>query len=1219
MSGVDQCPTTHGPKAKQLKPGAGELARLARSLPSVRGMPVWRSVDEMADSPEFRTHLEQEFPHGALEMHRAFERGGESRRDFLKLMGASMALAGVAVMPGCRRPEGKILPYSRNVPEEIIPGKPLFYATSFPRPGGGADGLVVETHEGRPTKIEGNPLHPMNRGRVGIWPLASILSLYDVDRVKTPMYRNPSKGRVEATWDDFRAWAGENFAKLAGTDGEALAFIVDKKSSPTRDALKGEVLKRYPKATWIAYEPTGTDAAAEGARIALGSPMREVLNFSMDTARVVVSLDRDFLSGGADEIANARGFAATRRVMGTKDAMSRLYVVESGFTVTGGQADHRLGLAPSQITAFALELARSVANLLKGPGAEALLAGLGAAQSAKMGLEAQHAFMEGCARDLVDAANRGRSIIVAGPSQPAQVHAVVAALNHLLGNIGQGVSYLPMDEDDGPGSAARLAALTKAMKAGAIGAVVCIDANPVYAAGGDLEFAEAYKKVAGTICLGVSSSETAGESLWSLNGTHYLESWGDVRAHDGTISPVQPMIAPLYEPAMSELEFLALVAGGDFKAKPDGYEIVRAAWKAGAQGDFERAWRRALHDGVMASSAAKPQTPEVNLGAVGEAAGKVAAGKLPSSDALDVVFTLGRVHDGRYANCAWLQELPQIGTMVVWDNPVLLSPKTAQALGVLPKAYTDRDPSTMYTKEKYPSGRMVEMSLGGRTIKLPAWILPGMADNTAILTFGYGRRSAGLVGDGVGFDVYPLWASGASSTSAAGATIKALDEFVQVTSTQNNWSMEGRTGIVRAVDLPAWQKFGDEKGRGGRSLYKDSDELTFGERLGELGHAPPNESIYANPYNDSRRDAAAGSIYAKGPQWGMTIDLSTCTGCGACTVACQSENNIPVVGKKETAKGREMTWIRVDRYFVGDDFNSPEHMLHQPVACVHCENAPCEVVCPVNATVHGPEGINYMVYNRCIGTRYCANNCPYKVRRYNFFEYGKLEFNGDYIGKEALESIAPERGGVNGSNVHNKVNINLIPPRLRQKITEIERMGKNPNVSVRMRGIMEKCTYCVQRINAARVECKLNEVKGADGKLSIPDGFFQVACQQACPSEAIVFGDMLDASSKVAGTLGNPRSYKLLNFLNTRPRTSHMVRIMNPNPSLCSPERKGHWDSPFGHHGPHEPGGHEEGTPHQGAPGGEGHAFRFERTRRSDDDGYRLSLSVLGERNGERA
>ncbi len=579
---------------------------------------------------------------------------------------------------------------------------------------------------------------------------------------------------------------------------------------------------------------------------------------------------------------------------------------------------------------------------------------------------------------------------------------------------------------------------------------------------------------------------------------------------------------------------------------------------------------------------------------------------------MEAAFVVGQVFDGRYANHSWLQELPDNGTRVVWDNPVLMSPATAEALGVSPVGFKKDNPSRMYTAPTYPTARMVEIEIDGRKVKGPAWILPGMADNTLLLTAGYGRTAAGRVADGVGFSVYPVLPVGGAHAAAAVKVTKTGGEHM-IASTQNHWSMESRTTIVRSFDLPAFRKHGDKVENRVDSFYQTAGGLNFAERAGELSHTPPNESIYSNPFNRSRTEPDATprpekpdhrglptpAPYSVGPQWGMTIDQSTCTGCGACTVACQAENNIPVVGKIETAKGREMTWIRVDRYFEGDDINNPDVMHHQPVACVHCENAPCETVCPVNATVHGPEGLNYMTYNRCIGTRYCANNCPYKVRRFNFFDYGVTKFNGDYMGKETIEGLAPDRGGITGSGTHNKINPNLIPPRLRQKLEEIERMGKNPNVSVRSRGVMEKCSYCVQRINAARIELKVKDLYGREGQPAMPDGFFKTACEQACPSDAIVFGDILDPKSRVSAMRANARSYALLGYLNVRPRTSHMARIRNPNPKLRTPV-----EDPFHEHHHHHDHDHGSGDGHK-------HSNLYIRREPGAEGGRRLSLRVL--------
>ncbi|NUQ51281.1 MAG: TAT-variant-translocated molybdopterin oxidoreductase [Phycisphaerales bacterium] len=1199
---IDQCPSTT--KAEKRKPSKAELADTPRELQSLNGRAggpkVWRSVEEFSDQPQFREFVEREFPAGASELLTG------SRRDFVKLMGASLALAGAATIPGCRRPDHKIMSYSQQVPEEIIPGKPLFYATSMPLPGGGAEGLLVETHEGRPTKVEGNPLHPINRGRSSIWAQASILSLYDPDRpsnVEYPKYRNPSRGPLTATWDDFRLWADEHFKVYDSNEGDGLAFIVDKKTSPSRDAARDLVKKRWPKASWLAYNAAETSSVTAGAAMAFGSPMHAIESF--DKADVVVSLDRDFLNaighGESLGLSNARSFASRRRPMSVKDSMNRLYVAESGFTMTGASADHRLRLAPSRIAGFAVELAKVLLNTVGGDATALASAVRGVDVPA--GADIDPDFVNACADDLRAAA--GRSIIVAGPSLAPAVHALVHAMNAALGNIGKTVSLVPMSGELASDSLAGLGELSKKMMSGGVKTLVTIGVNPLYDAPVDADFAAAFAKVANTITLSVELTETLAASTWALNGAHALESWGDTMAADGTIAPIQPMIAPLYEPAMSELELLTVLASDDrVAAKADGYEFVRGVWKSTlGEANFDKKWREALWNGVVINSGAAPASPKVDYAAVASVVGgmKGMFAGAPSQTSMEAVFVTGHVGDGRFANIPWLQELPVFGTRTVWDNPALVSPQTAEAMGLMPDKGT----------EQYPEARLASVTIGGRSVTVPVWILPGMADNVVVLTLGYGRKTAGRVADGVGVDVNPLRTIGGGWSARDVKLVKEPGGY-PISSTQNHWSLEGRTAIARAVDLPVWQKYGEEIEKKTEPLYGTTAELKFAERLGELSHTPPNIGAYENPYNRSKTEPdpknvdAAGKppVYATGEQWGMTIDLSSCTGCGTCTIACQAENNIPVVGKKEVQKGREMTWIRVDRYYVGNDLNDPGEMLNQPVACVHCENAPCEVVCPVNATVHGPEGINYMTYNRCIGTRYCANNCPYKVRRFNFFDYGVTKFNGDYFGKETLEKIVPDRGGITGSGTHNKLNPNLIPPRLRQKLDEISRMQKNPDVTVRSRGVMEKCSFCIQRINAAKVESKLKDLKG------VPEGMFQVACQQACPSEAITFGNILDPAAAVHATRNSARSYMLLGYLNTRPRTTHMVRVRNPNEKLLAkkdPERVHSWEHPF-HHG-HE--SHDSHDTHDTGGAAKEHAFRVEPSKRRQDRGYALSLNVL--------
>jgi molybdopterin-containing oxidoreductase family iron-sulfur binding subunit len=1183
----EQCPSTRGRlPAKAVASRAGAAS----------GPRAWRSVEEFAQTDAFQELLGREFPAGASEM------AGASRRDFVKLMGASLALAGAATIPGCRRPDHKILTYSQNVPEHIVPGKPLFYATSMPLPGGGAEGLLVETHEGRPTKVDGNPLHPNNRGKCSPFALASPLAIYDPDRLKFPEYQNPARGRLAATWDDFKTWAREHFHAYEGK-GSGLAFIVEQRSTPAWEAVKARVLERFPGARWVPYNPAGSDAANEGSRLAFGKAMREVFDFSQ--ARVIVSLDRDFTAGEAGAIANARAIGAGRRVWKSTDQMSRIYSVEAMYSGLGTLADHHVRLAPSQVAAFAVALARAI--LARHDDAQ-LRAAVGAAEADTAPFDAiptatkDKKFIELLAEDLLAPGHLGRSVIAAGASQPAPVHALAHAINAALGNAGVTVSYLEQAGDLAASSLGGLRSLVSDMATGSIRTIVCVNTNPVFDAPADLEFAPAFGRVGARVCLSVGKSETEAASTWSLNGAHWLEAWGDTVANDGTVAPIQPMIAPIYEPAMSDIELLAFLAGDD---APDGHDIVQAAWAkvmgtAPTDGGFLTKWKRALHDGFVPNSAGATEAPAVRAGEVAKAVAAVELGAAPSQSSIDVVFSTGAVGDGSLANNPWLQEMPHPITKVVWDNPVVVSPATARALNLTPDDYTAK---------QEPEARMATLSVGGRSMQLPVWICPGMADNVAAVTLGYGRTHTGLIGDGVGFNTYALRNSTDGLLVRAGKLERASGGY-PISSTQNHWSLEGRTALARWLDKPAWETHAGAAEHGATQgvvadpfdTNGDDAALSVAEKLGELAHTPASKSIYANPMNEGHGNAKPGSQYSKGLQWGMTIDLASCTGCNACTIACQSENNIPVVGKKEVAKGREMQWIRIDRYFVGDSLEAPERVLNQPVGCTQCENAPCETVCPVTATVHDREGLNVMAYNRCIGTRYCMNNCPYKARRFNFFDWAQAKQNGGFDPKYVPESI---RNQTHNAGQGSAFNQNLIPPRLRAKLDEIQKMKHNPNVTVRARGVMEKCTYCLQRINSARASAKVQ------GLSTIPDGYFQVACEQACPTGSIVFGNIIEPDSRVSKTRTSQRSYLLLGYLNTRPRTSHLMRVTNPNPAITTPVDA----IAEAHHGGDHGAGHAPaGDGHDAPDAGQGaeHGFRFDPRRRHDDAGYALSLNVLG-------
>jgi len=1201
MSTIDQCPSTKG--TLDIPDSPAKLAQMS-------GKPVWRSPEEFAGDDSFRGFVEREFPGGASVLD------DTNRRSFLKVMGASLALAGAATVPGCRRPDRKILAYSKNVPEEIIPGRAMYYATALPLPGGGAEGLLVECHTGRPTKVEGNPLHPNNQGKSSAYAQSIVLDLYDPDRLKYPEYENPSRGKVAATWDDFKFWAHEHFSGYDANGGRGLAFIAEKVSSPTQARLQSELMAKWPNAKWVGWNPAEQRGEIEGSRLAFGAPHHARYRF--EKTERVLSVECDFMSEGPDELYHSRGFAGTRKVMNAGDSMSRLYTVESRPTATGSMADHRFRLNPGQMAAFIGAIAREMGIDAPGP--------------AVNGIEARH--IAAIAKDLTDHA--GSSVVVPGPGLAPEAYAMAMAINDRLGAIGSIVELFAIDDAMASDAAADLAALTADLNAGTIDTVVCLNANPVYDAPGAMGFGSAFAKAKTRVTLTVGQSETAGASTWSLNGAHTLEAWGDVAGTDGTLSAVQPMIAPLFEPAMSAIELLGFFADHANTDARDGYALVTATWAGRTntttdnQG-FKKTWRRVLHDGLLAGSGSRPERASARTAQISGAFGAYKHPQLPANAALEAVFYTVRHNDGRSAANAWMQELPEFGSTVVWDNPVYLSPMTAKSLGLLPE-HSRLDEYNPYTKQQMPQARLATLTVDGQAMDVAVWILPGMADNVLGIKLGFGRTETGRVGNNAGFNTYTIKPAG---MTAGGAKIERSSGTYTIASTQNHWSLgpdsqssrdESRHTIVRAMDKPWWDKYGDKVETVEDKIYgTPAASLTIAEQIGELSHTPANISSYDNPMNRSPEDAAvppAGvkhsdalkrdmpAPYSQGPQWGMSIDLNACSGCGVCTVACQSENNIAVVGKSEVAKGREMTWIRVDRYFVGEELNNPEEMLIQPVACVHCENAPCEVVCPVNATVHGPEGTNNMAYNRCIGTRYCANNCPYKVRRFNFFDYAQAKLNGGLDPNYVSTGIANAYDEHVGSDRRN--NQNMIPPRLRKKVEEIGKMQFNPHVTVRSRGVMEKCSYCVQRVNQGRQDAKISGTwSEADQIAPIADGLVLSACQQACPTGAISFGDILDQNSQVSKEKDSHRTYLLLGYLNTRPRTTYMMRVRNPNADIRAIE-----SDPLAHHGghgdDHDDHGGDSGTEHDDH-GGESHSSAYiDGVKKYTDNGYAMSLNVLG-------
>ncbi|MFQ5878260.1 MAG: TAT-variant-translocated molybdopterin oxidoreductase [Acidobacteriota bacterium] len=982
----------------------------------------WRSLERLTGSPPPGERPGDEFPEGAAEPP-----GGLTRRDILHLLGASFALAGLA---SCRRPVEAIVPYV-SAPEDLIPGVPRRYATTMPL-GTGAYGLLVESRDGRPTKVEGNEAHPSSRGVASCWMQASILDLYDPDRSPRVLHRpRPGGWARESTWEDFLGFWSRIRGTAEASGGEGLAVLTGSYASPTLSGLIGRLMDRFPRARVVVYDPIGDENVYEGLRRATGEALRPV--YHLERARTILALDADLLLTESEGLAHARGFAAARRLCGESAGMSRLYAVESALSLTGAAADHRLRLQSRRIPAFLAALALRLRDLGVPIGVPERLPVPSLPEEARSRLGV-------IARDL--GASGRAALVLAGRSQPPEVHALVYALNRALGSLGRTVSLRPL-RDTGWGGASGLGDLVEAMRRRDISTLIILSGNPAFTAPADLEFSDALGRVRHTVHLSTHVDETSRLVEWHLPRSHFLESWGDARAADGSASVIQPLIAPLFD-SRSPIELLGILLSGE---EVGGYRLVRETWLEGilAATDFETRWNRVLHDGVLENSALPAVTPAPRAGAAREALAAAAAPcAARGAGGMEIVFQASAaVYDGRFANNGWLQELPDPITKITWGNAALLSPRTAAALGLR-------------------SGEVVGLRLGGRRIQAPVLVAPGQADESIAIALGYGRSAAGRVGDGVGVSAYLLRHSRAPYCDG-GLRIERTGRFVRLAQTQEHWEMEGRS--------PAREATLDE--------YRSSPHFASAEDA-----APEPRPLWE------------GHDYGSGYQWGMSIDLNLCIGCNACITACQSENNVPIVGREQVLRGREMHWLRVDRYFTGGA--EEPGVVFQPVPCMHCENAPCEAVCPVAATVHDREGINAQVYNRCIGTRYCSNNCAYKVRRFNFFNYTR-------------------------------------------ELPELVRMAMNPDVTVRSRGVMEKCTYCIQRINRAKREAR------GEGR-AVRDGALKTACQQTCPAEAIVFGDVNDPQSRVSRMKRHDRTYTLLAHLDTRPRTTYLARLRNPNP-----------------------------------------------------------------------
>ncbi|MGI9056177.1 MAG: TAT-variant-translocated molybdopterin oxidoreductase [Pyrinomonadaceae bacterium] len=1098
------------------------FAVLRDKILAQNGKEYWRSVEEFVDAPEFEEFVKQEYPVHAEEWE-----NGLSRRNFIKVMGASLAFAGLS---GCViQPAEKIVPFVTQ-PENMIPGKPLFYSTAMTL-GGIATGLFAKSFDGRPIKVEGNPEHPGSLGATDVFAQASILGMYDPDRSQEVRNRGAS-----SNWQNFMNAARTALDENSKDGGAGVRFLTETVTSPTLIAQFKQVVTELPNSKWIQYEPVNKDNATAGARLAFGSPAHTVYRF--DQADKILLLDADIFSGF--NVRYIKDFNKSRRFGEDKKQINRLYAIETTITLTGAKADHRLAVKPSQM----IEVAKAVAGAL------------GVSGAAGTGLSAEAtAWITAMAKDLQ--ASRGKSLVVAGDNQPAVIHALAHAINGALGNVGQTVVYTdPLSPNTEKTQIEQLRELIADIDAGRVRTLIILGGNPIYTTPIDAKLNGETIKEKVPLCIHLSEffNETSQYSHWHIPQTHFLEEWGDARAYDGTISISQPIIKPLYggksiyevvqvffkenydktnadilkeywqktgltnapktvaatastattpqtspspnatpaanaspqasvspTPTMAEGVSPSSRVGEAAPATPGvpaPTPMVQGSPTAAAAGTstpktFEDNWRKVVHDGFIPGSGFPAKTLSANTGFLSQAINTAPVNGLEISILPDPC-----VYDGRFTNNGWLQELPNPLTKITWENVALISPRTANRLGLNQSdEYNDYSGGEMgipfiNTKGGNQFSDLVTIEANGAKISapVPVWIAPGQPDDVITLYLGYGRTNAGRVGNGLGYNAYEVLKSDAPY-AAANLTKNGVQ--TTIASTQIHFNMEGRDLLL------TW----DVENIAELAKKKDEHE----KETGKYDDTMMNPEIYQKQYDANHR-------------WGMTIDLNSCVGCNACVLACQSENNIPVVGKEQVERSREMHWMRVDAYFTGDDINNPDGPFFQPVLCQQCEQAPCEVVCPVHATVHSAEGLNDMVYNRCIGTRYCSNNCPYKVRRFNFLLFQDWD-------------------------------------------TPQYKLMRNPEVTIRSRGVMEKCTYCTQKISAARIESQ-------KAGRPIADGEILTACQSVCPADAIVFGDLNNKESKVFKMKQDERNYVLLNELNTQPRTTYLAALKNQNKEM---------------------------------------------------------------------
>src|SRR5262245_60557562 len=1006
----------------------------------------WRSLEELADTEKFREFLHREFP--AVNPSEADPSWLDptGRRNFLKLMSASLAFAGLTAC--ANQPKETIVPYVKT-PEGMVPGKPQFYATAMPL-SGVASGLLVESHEGRPTKIEGNPDHPGSLGGTTVYEQASVLTLYDPDRSQTMLNLGDPR-----TWGEFLNSFSQALDKQRQKQGAGFRILTETSTSPTFADQMNKVKAAFPQAKWHTYEPNSRNGARLGAQTAFGQPVNTVYQF--DKADCVLSLDADFLTSGPGSVRYARDFISRRRLTSGSNEMNRLYVAESTLTATGAKADHRLPIRASEVEAFALAVASAV-------GASGLPPANLTGDAAK--------FAEVAAKDLK--AHNGKSIVIAGEHQPASAHAIAQAINAALGAPGATLYHTDSLEIDPVDQIASITDLFNDLNAGKVELLVIIGANPVYNAPifhKGQKFLDAMNKAPMRVHMGLFNDETAVECQWHVPESHYLESWSDARAYDGSVSIIQPLIQPLYN-SKSSHELLAAMLDQGGKS---GYDIVRDYWRAQPQfgANFDQTWKQSLHDGVIGNSALPPRAVALKS--------DLAASIRPASHGkYEIVFRVDpSVYDGRFANNSWLQELPKPINKITWDNFAIISQNTANELALAP----EEEPQDANAK-------MIRLVNEGHELAMPAWVQPGHPDNTVTVFLGYGRKRAGGVGNDHGFNTYSIRAVNTPFIAAGNVQLSKGEGEYMLAGQQEHFNID-----ASGVDVKLFIPENDDLIR--RHIVRTAtlEEYKKDPEVLHHGAHKPGEDVTMYPHWEY-----------EGYAWGMTIDMNACVGCNACVVSCQSENNTAVVGKEMVIRGRIMHWLRIDTYFRGGTDNP--QVFFQPMMCQHCELAPCETVCPVNAAVHDAEGLNLQVYNRCVGTRYCANNCPWKVRRFNYLLYGDWD-------------------------------------------TPSLKLARNPEVTVRSRGVMEKCTFCLQRIMGAKIESeKQNRF--------VQDGEIQTACQSACPTEAIIFGDIGQRSNpkgappqtRVAKLKAEPRNYAALGELNTRPRATYLAAIQNPNPEL---------------------------------------------------------------------